>query len=213
MSALVQSIPILLEMSSTAELEKLIAPSPLENNPDVIILNQNDDPVTIEVIRSLPQVMAQQPVFHQYKWIIIHHLDLANEVAQNALLKSLEDHPSYVRFLLTCQHANGILGTIRSRCHLHYALQSAENSLPKLELTTVLTATAGQKIALCESISTVAQAVSALSELLTQQHHLMEKQPSATSIENIKTIQQGLTMALANTSPRACVEWTLLHLK
>lgn len=59
---------------------------------------------------SLPPYEGKKLVF------IIDPADALNVNAQNALLKSLEEPPSYVQFLLVTSNPAGLLPTIRSRC-------------------------------------------------------------------------------------------------
>jgi DNA polymerase III subunit delta' len=59
---------------------------------------------------SLPPYEGKKLVF------LIEPADALNLNAQNALLKSLEEPPSYAQFLLVTANASGLLPTIRSRC-------------------------------------------------------------------------------------------------
>lgn len=59
---------------------------------------------------GLPPYEGKKLVF------IIEPADAMNTNAQNALLKSLEEPPSYVQFLLVTANPGGLLPTIRSRC-------------------------------------------------------------------------------------------------
>ncbi len=58
-----------------------------------------------------------KPVFANKKVFIIRNIDEAMEVAQNKLLKILEEPPTNVYFLLTCASLDKVLPTIRSRCN------------------------------------------------------------------------------------------------
>jgi DNA polymerase III subunit delta' len=59
---------------------------------------------------SLPPYEGKRLVF------LIQPADAMNPNAQNALLKSLEEPPSYVQFILVTANPAGLLPTIRSRC-------------------------------------------------------------------------------------------------
>lgn len=59
---------------------------------------------------GLPPYEGRKLVF------IIEPADAMNANAQNALLKSLEEPPSYVQFLLVTANPYGLLATVRSRC-------------------------------------------------------------------------------------------------
>ena len=58
-----------------------------------------------------------KPIFANKKIFIIKNIDEAMEVAQNKLLKILEEPPHNVYFLLTCSSVDKVLPTIRSRCN------------------------------------------------------------------------------------------------
>jgi DNA polymerase-3 subunit delta' len=57
-----------------------------------------------------------RPLYSEYKIIIINDADSMTVQAQNALLKSLEEPPPYVVFILTVQSGAAVTPTVRSRC-------------------------------------------------------------------------------------------------
>lgn len=57
-----------------------------------------------------------RPIFAKKKIFIIKNIDNSMEAAQNKLLKTLEEPPKDVIFILTCNNINLVLPTIRSRC-------------------------------------------------------------------------------------------------
>lgn len=57
-----------------------------------------------------------KPIFANKKVFVIRNIDEAMEIAQNKLLKVLEEPPANVYFLLTCASLDKVLPTIRSRC-------------------------------------------------------------------------------------------------
>ncbi len=52
----------------------------------------------------------------QAKVIVVHPADRMNTVSANTLLKTLEEPPGKVRFLLSCGGLDDLLPTVRSRC-------------------------------------------------------------------------------------------------
>ena len=58
-------------------------------------------------------------------------MQYANEQAQNALLKILEEPPEYVRFVLTCPNSSALLETILSRAAVYNLGQQLSDSLNK----------------------------------------------------------------------------------
>ena len=88
------------------------------NHPDVIKV-QHEKPSVISVDDIRKQVndtVLIRPYQGKYKVYIINDADLMNQQAQNALLKTLEEPPKYVVFLLLTENADLLLPTITSRC-------------------------------------------------------------------------------------------------
>ena len=89
------------------------------NNPDII--NVYKDPektvLSVEDIREqLVHTIDIRPYEHKYKIYIVHEAEKMNEAAQNALLKTIEEPPSYAVILLLTENAESFLPTILSRC-------------------------------------------------------------------------------------------------
>ncbi len=90
----------------------------LEGNcPDVRIIRPREDRTTIGVddIRFVRADVLVEPNDLNHKIYIIEQADTMTEQAQNALLLTLEEPPSYVVFLLLCERSEKMLETIRSR--------------------------------------------------------------------------------------------------
>lgn len=88
------------------------------NQPDIIYL-QHEKPNTISVkdIRSqINQDIAIRPYASPYKIYIINEAEKMNHQAQNALLKTIEEPPSYGIIILLTTNADSFLPTILSRC-------------------------------------------------------------------------------------------------
>lgn len=88
------------------------------NQPDIIYL-YHDKPNTISVddIREqINQDIVVKPYSSPYKVYIIDEAEKMNQQAQNALLKTIEEPPSYAVILLLTSNADSFLPTILSRC-------------------------------------------------------------------------------------------------
>lgn len=87
------------------------------NHPDVITV---DDPekktVYVDLIRQLQADAYIRPNEGRHKVYVIPRAQNMNENAQNALLKLIEEPPSYAVFLLLTDNAEKLLPTVRSRC-------------------------------------------------------------------------------------------------
>lgn len=85
-------------------------------SPDVIILgSEGKATVGIDIIRFLKEDVHIIPNDTEHKIYIIRDADKMTAQAQNALLLTLEEPPSFVHFFLICNNSDMLLETIRSR--------------------------------------------------------------------------------------------------
>lgn len=88
-------------------------------HPDVQILgNPDGKALSVEQIRQIHKDCLLRPNQAQGKVYAILQADQLGPSAQNALLKILEEPPSYATFLLITGENAALLETIRSRCQL-----------------------------------------------------------------------------------------------
>ena len=88
------------------------------NHPDILYL-QHEKPQTISVddVRSqINNSIAIKPYYGPYKIYIVDEAEKMNQQAQNALLKTIEEPPSYGILILLTTNADAFLPTILSRC-------------------------------------------------------------------------------------------------
>ena len=83
---------------------------------DISIVQPEDDLIKVDVIRRTIDELMLKPIISNRKICIIDDADAMNESAQNALLKLLEEPPSYVTIILVTSNKEKIIKTIRSRC-------------------------------------------------------------------------------------------------
>lgn len=72
--------------------------------------------ISIHQIREMERWINLQPYEGRYRVVTIDPADFLNHQAQNALLKTLEEPPPYVVFVLITSHPDALLPTVRSRC-------------------------------------------------------------------------------------------------
>jgi DNA polymerase-3 subunit delta' len=72
--------------------------------------------LTIETIRSLSADTALRPMEARWRVSIVEDAETLQEVAQEALLKTLEEPPSFMVLMLLTNDLETLLPTIRSRC-------------------------------------------------------------------------------------------------
>ncbi len=70
----------------------------------------------VDNIRELRENVKYPPSKTRYKVYIIDEVHMLSQGAFNALLKTLEEPPEYVKFILATTEPHKILGTILSRC-------------------------------------------------------------------------------------------------
>ena len=87
-------------------------------HPDVSIIEPEKDKSEIYVaqIRQLRADAVVLPNEAERKVYIIRRAETMNPPAQNALLKVLEEPPSYCSFVLLTENSGALLQTVRSRC-------------------------------------------------------------------------------------------------
>ena len=81
---------------------------------DFLIYDQN--PPSMEDIRGLLETLLLHPMDGPYKVYYLPHAGALRVDVQNVLLKSLEEPPSYVVWLLGVAQKSQMLPTIQSRC-------------------------------------------------------------------------------------------------
>ena len=87
-------------------------------HPDLHIVESErpGDSLKIEQVRDLQRQLALTPVEGKRRVVILRRFEEATISAANALLKTLEEPPSYVVLIVLATDADGLLPTIVSRC-------------------------------------------------------------------------------------------------
>lgn len=83
---------------------------------DVTLIDMGDAEIKVDTARSIRSACAVRPGDGDRRVFLIRHAQNMNASAQNALLKLLEEPPSYAFFILMTENAGAILPTILSRC-------------------------------------------------------------------------------------------------
>ena len=93
----------------------------INSHPDVITVDpaaQNEKAFKIALVREMKDDAYIIPNEASRKVYILKSADKMNVQAQNALLKLIEEPPSYARFILECESSSAMLETILSRVSL-----------------------------------------------------------------------------------------------
>lgn len=91
---------------------------PKKDNPDYLQIECEEDKNTIgiDLIRGMSNFIIQKPFSHFFKAVLIIDSHKLTTQAQNALLKTLEETPSYAVIILESSKTSDLLPTIVSRC-------------------------------------------------------------------------------------------------
>lgn len=81
-------------------------------------LGISDEKISMDIVRDLIGQIYRKPLEGKFKVFLLYHADDMREDAQNALLKSLEEPPDYLVWILCASNRMKLLPTIRSRCRI-----------------------------------------------------------------------------------------------
>ena len=89
-------------------------------HPDLNIIQADSEGGTLKVdqVREARRTLTLKPYQSKYRVTVFLRFQEANDSAANALLKILEEAPSYVVLVLTADHPEQLLPTIVSRCEV-----------------------------------------------------------------------------------------------
>ena len=86
-------------------------------HPDVIHIGKDTKVTKVETIReNIVREMEIKPYQSEHKIIIVKAADSISVQGQNAMLKTIEEPPSYGIVILICENIASLLPTIKSRC-------------------------------------------------------------------------------------------------
>ena len=124
------------------------------NHPDIIEIDAASNN-GVDEIRSLIEKVKYSPIEGRYKVYIIDEVHMLSTGAFNALLKTLEEPPEHILFILATTEPHKILPTIVSRCQ-RYDFTRVENSEIVKRIELILTQ---------EKISCEKEAIQLIAEL------------------------------------------------
>ncbi len=86
------------------------------NHPDVQIIEPHGQFIRIEQVRELSRSLCFRPIEGKKRVCIIVNGERMQDIAANALLKTLEEPPSHTLIVITAPEPKDLLPTIVSRC-------------------------------------------------------------------------------------------------
>ena len=88
------------------------------NHPDFRLIEPEKNRISKEIIDKLVKSMSIAPLESKRKIVIIDNSHEMGLEAQNGLLKTLEEPPSYINIILITSSSNNLIPTIISRCQV-----------------------------------------------------------------------------------------------
>ncbi len=86
----------------------------------------------VEEIRALREAVQTLPFDSKYKVYIIDEMHMLSPSASNAFLKTLEEPPAHVIFILATTELHKVKETILSRCQVHVFRKPTQETLAKM---------------------------------------------------------------------------------
>lgn len=88
------------------------------SHPDLFCVEKEGGSIKLRQSHEILKEATSRPYYSGRKVFIIKDAEELTLEASNALLKIIEEPPSYVTFILTASHLGGIPETIQSRCQV-----------------------------------------------------------------------------------------------
>jgi len=101
-------------------------------HPDLYELDALGEMIRIDAIRELRRDLHMRPFESDRRVYLLHHAHLMNEDAADALLKDLEEPPSYAVIVLIADDLGPLPETILSRCQLVPFRRLSEKAIREL---------------------------------------------------------------------------------
>lgn len=86
-----------------------------KGNTELNKLNTNNNSIKVDVIREIVHYISLKPIVSKKKIFLIYDGEKMTNQAQNSLLKTFEEPPSYSHIIITVNNEDAILPTLSSR--------------------------------------------------------------------------------------------------
>lgn len=193
----------------------------LDGKSDILIvrLKENEKSIGISQTREGTNFLNEKPFSYKKKFLIILNSEKLTTQAQNSLLKTLEEPPSYVLILISSKTQNSLLETIVSRCRL-ISMKQDKNLEEELEnylsFKKIKKMSLGEKLDSCAEISKEEKdtVLEILEKWVEESREEMLKNPNEISyMKNIKRIMEVKNdLENSNVNVRLSLEALLLSL-
>ena len=192
--------------------------SDFSKNVDIMVIKMEKGSKSIGIadIREAILFLQQKPFSLKNKFLLVFDAEKLTVQAQNALLKTLEEPPSYVTILLSSKLQNSLLETVISRCRQVQIKTKKSKKEVSVHLKRVLKMSLGERLDEAYEISKEEKEniINTLEIWIEEERDNMLKakikQKHANNIKKIIKIKDNLEKT--NVNPRLSLETLLLSL-
>lgn len=181
-------------------------------HPDLLIIDESPS-ISIEAVRNASIWLSSRPYASTKKTIVILSAERLTTPAQQALLKTLEEPPSYAQIVLTAKNVYALLPTIQSRCVTLKSEIIAKTPDREGSLITI-PSTYPEIFALSEELGKDREvALGWCLEMMRSLHLQMLKKPTLHCIGQLQAIQHTLHLLKRNVHVKLAIESMCFHAK
>lgn len=185
-------------------------------------IKTNTQSIGIDEIKNLHKKIFLKPINSEVKAVVIDDAEMLTTEAQNALLKVLEEPPSYTIIILGAANSDSLLPTILSRCQIIelsseiLSLSDAEKQEHITFLTSIPSMQIGDRLKAAEDISLDKDAATLWigKLILTLREQIIEQSDQIPLLFSyIKSLEQlHKLLKTTNVNHRFAIENTLLSI-
>ncbi|OGC38510.1 hypothetical protein A3K42_00705 [candidate division WWE3 bacterium RBG_13_37_7] len=185
-------------------------------HPDLLTLNTSEEhkSIGIDDVREGISFLQKKPFTWKKKYLIILNAEKLTDEAQNALLKTLEEPPTYANIILLAKTEDTLLPTVVSRCtKRRVAFTSEKNPSEKQKLADVIKMTLGERLDWVGNTATEEKEdiIEMLEEWMIEEHSHLSETKNTQNLVNITKVKEDLENT--NINMRLALETLLLSLK
>lgn len=106
----------------------------IENHPEIVVRGiSKNEKLGIEDLKELQQKMIYKPMDLIKQIAIIFNSQKMTSEAQNAMLKTLEDHSEWCEYIIVVDNEENLMSTILSRCQKIYEHRTSEDQASNIK--------------------------------------------------------------------------------
>lgn len=189
-----------------------------ESNPDLhfVTLLEEKKSLGIDQVRKLISFLSQKPYSALSKAVVIPQAQKLTNDAQNSLLKTLEEPPSYATIILCTRTEEELLPTVLSRCQRIRLANDRVGESSGDSIQDLLKMTLGERFSWAETQSKEEKddVVKLLENWIEQERQEMVKNVDDIKRQNIELLLQIKTdLEKTNVGLRLALEYLVLNLK